>query len=438
MATFNVQGKVVRKTTGIGVSFAMVKIYHLGQAAPIAQAATGPNGSFNVSFAWTSGSPDVHFKVTQSIDGAETVIYNENPATQTRHNIANVLAVTLKTDDGLTLVVPNVAQPFDSSFVFTRVGVIGVNQIDTVGATASGYAFPDTVSASPNSPDANAPFGATLDIAGWFGLFCDVYRYKIQYSSDGGTNWVDISDPLANSYYQPVSGKPGTWITVSLGPFNEGGQSNVYKLPYVEKPGKPWVHIDRLARWDTTKTPDGLYRLRLVGFRLDTDGTTLVPAMLLVPDPSFGELRLRLDNQPPVAKILSIQHTPPSGSPLPVQVCEVVNFATGKLAFEIQASDANGHLRAYSLAALFGHNLSVTPPPTVPVKAVDNYAAHIDATRHWNGGVFTVEYDGTVYPKTKMPTCAYQFRLQVSKRTTNGYGAISALEDTVHITLTRP
>jgi len=37
-----------------------------------------------------------------------------------------------------------------------------------------------------------------------------------------------------------------------------------------------------------------------------------------------------------------------------------------------------------------------------------------------------------------MPTCAYQFRLDVTKRTTNGYGLIYiGVEDTMHITLKR-
>jgi hypothetical protein len=37
-----------------------------------------------------------------------------------------------------------------------------------------------------------------------------------------------------------------------------------------------------------------------------------------------------------------------------------------------------------------------------------------------------------------MPTCAYQLRLDVTKRTTNGYGNIYVgVEDTKHITIQR-
>jgi hypothetical protein len=435
MATFNIQGRVVRPSSSLGVPGAKVKAYQLGQTAPIVEAVTALDGSFNVSFPWASGRPDVHFKVTQTLNGAETEIYNENPATQTRFNIADVLAVTLKTDAGLALVSPPSGRPYDSLFVFTRVGITGVNEIDTTGAAPSGYARPDTSPAAPNSADANAPFGSTLDIAGWFGQFCDVYRYKVQYSADGGITWHDVSDPLANSYYEFALGG-GNWVTMAMGPFAEGGQINVYKLPYIERPGQPWIFVDQIARWDTTKVPDGLYTLRLLGFRVGPDGTTLLPAASLLIDPAYGTLHLRVDNQPPVSRIVAITHTPAGGSATPIQVCDIVPFSNGRLSFQIEASDAQGHLRGYSLAALFGHNLLVTPPPAA---ARDDYSAHIGPSRHWSGGPVTVEYDGTIYPASKMPTCAYQFRLDVAKRTTNGYGLIyDAVEDTVHITLKRP
>lgn len=432
MATFNIQGRVVRTASNLGVPGAKVKAYQLGQTAPIIEAVTAIDGSFNVSFPWASGRPDVHFKVTQTLNGAETEIYNENPATQTRFNIADVLAVTLKTDAGLALVSPPSGRPYDSLFVFTRVGTTGVNQIDTTGPAPSGYASPDTSPDPPNSADANAPFGGTLDIAGWFGQFCDVYRYKVQYYD--GTTWQDISDPLSNSYYEFALGG-GNWVTMAMGPFTEGTQTNVYKLPYVEKPGQPWIFVDQIARWDTTKVPDGLYPLKLLGFTIAPDGTTLVPAASLLIDPAYGTLHLRIDNQPPVGRIVAITHTPAGGSPVAVQVCDIVTFSNGTLSFQIEASDAQGHLRGYSLTAMFGHNLFVTPSPAA---ARDDYSAHIGPSRHWTGGPVTVAYDGTAYPATKMPSCAYQFRLDVAKRTTNGYGLIYSVGDTVHITLQRP
>lgn len=436
MPTFNIQGRVQRRSSLLGISLAKVQVFQLGQVAPIVETPTALDGSFNVSFPWASGRPDVHFKVTQRIDGAEQVIYNENPATQTRFNIADVLSVTLRTDEGLSAVSPGTGRPYDTLFVFTRVGVIGVNQIDTVGATASGYAFPDTSAAVPNSADANAPFGGALDIAGWFGAFADVYRYKVQYND--GSGWHDVNDPLSNSYYDFALGG-GNWVTMAMGPSTEGGQTNLYKLPYVERPGQPWIFPDLIARWDSNRVANNLYTLRIQGFKVASDGTTLVPSSALIIDPSYGNLKLRIDNSPLVVHINSIQHaSTPGGSFATVNVCDIVDFGSAStLRFQFEASDAQGHLKAYSLAAMFGHNQNVSPPPTTPNRASDSYANHIDATRHWNGGIFTVDYSGSAYPPASMPTCAYQFRLGATKRTTNGYVNIFSGEDTVHITLRR-
>ncbi len=444
MATFTIQGKVLNTATSAPLPNATVRVYQFGEAAPLASALTDGTGAFHLSFsrainpADPSTRPDVHFKVLQTVDGVERVIYNENPATQSRRNIADVVAVTLKTTEGISAIpASSVARPEDTLFLFTRVGVTGVNVIDTVGATATGYAFPDTSPAAPNSQDANSPFGSTLDIAGWFGALADVYRYKIQYSTDGVT-WSDISDPLTNTYYQFALGG-GTWTNVSMGPSSEGGQVNVYKLPYVERPGTPWIFPDLIARWDSTKVTNGLYTLRVLGFKVNATGTALEPSVALIIDPSFGKLRLRVDNSPPVSRITALKHVPAGGGPpVPIAVCQILSFTSGRLRIEFEASDAPGHLKAYSLNAMFGANQVVQPPPTTPNRAADSYAAHVDATRHWNGGVLAAEYDSAVYTAAKMPTCAYQFRLSVTKRTTNGYGNIYVgVEDTAHITLQR-
>ncbi|HEX2688523.1 MAG TPA: hypothetical protein VHN14_17960 [Kofleriaceae bacterium] len=440
MVTFNIQGSVVNKSTGAGIPYATVKVYQLGMAQPLGSGSTSTSGQFSLNFTWPydvsilSNRPDVHFKVTQRVDGAERIIYNENPATETRKNIADVLAVTLKASEGVsTIPAASTPRPTDTLFVFTRVGIIGVNQIDTASPTASGYAYPDVNSAGPNSTDANAPFGATLDIAGWFGQSADVYRYKVQYSTDGAT-WHDISDPLSNTYYEFALGG-GTWRTIAMGPFSEGGQVNVYKLPYVEQPAVPWVFPDLIARWDSTKVAAGRYTLRIQGFKVDSTATLLVPSSSLIIDPAYGLLRLQVDNTPPEVSIGKMMHYPPSGPAQEVQVCDIVHLTTGRLEVSFTARDTLGHLRAYSLYSMFGHNQTAPMAPG----AMDAYAAHVGPTQHWTGSVFTAVYDGAgTFKAAFMPTCAYQFRLQVSKRTTNGYGLIyNSVEDTKHITLQR-
>lgn len=447
MAIFNIQGKVVSKATKLPVPMAQVKVYEVDKVAGVisteflTEGLTDLEGEFNISFTWPfdtsilENRPDIIFKVTQKIDGVDKVIYNENPATQTRWNIGDILSVTLEAENCISIIPTPAGRPYDTLFVFTRVGVIGVNNIHTSGAGASGYAYPDTLPAAPNSRDANSPFGLTLDIAGWFGQFTDTVRYKIQYSSDG-VHFTDISDPLYNSYYEFAPGG-GNWITVAMGPFVEGGQTNVYKMPYIEKPGQPWIFPDLLAKWDTTKVTDGLYTLRIQGFRMN--GTLLEPSAALFIDPGYGTLKLRTDNSPPVSKITSIKL-----NGVLKHVCEIVDYTSGALSIEFEARDSKGHLREYSLNAMYGHNNVVSP---IPVHGADNYSNHIDASRHWDGGTFSADYtydpakpptDPNNYSSSKMPTCAYQFRLDVTKRTTNGYGLIYyGIEDTAHITVKR-
>lgn len=433
MATFNIQGKVLKKSTQLGISLATVQVFHLGDPVPVAEAETALDGRFAVSFPWSGpGRPDVHFRVLQSFDGARQTIYNENPATATRFNIADVLSVTLRTDQGLTAMPPTTGRPYDQPFLFTRVGNIGMGEIDAVGDGASGYAWPDDRATTPNPATANAPFGATLDLAGWFGAFAGIDAYKIQY--DDGSGYRDVTDPLVNSYYEFAPGGGGSWNPVVMGPIDDLGQTHVYKLPYVERPGAPWSFPDRIAQWDTTKVGNTLHKLRVLGFRLGADG--LLEAVAPLAGASYAEIRLRVDNSPPVARITSIQHEPTPGAPFAtVSVCQIVPFIAGRLRINVEASDSQGHLGGYTLSALFGHNEVVSPPPA---GASNSYASFSGPGRLWNGGAVGVDYSGAAYPPDRMRTCAYQFRLNVSKRTTNGYNPLYAGEDTVHLTLQRP
>ena len=439
MATYNLQGKVLDKSTKLRVPYAVVKAYQVVTVAggyncnPVVQAYTDIHGQFNMTFSSpapvppNSNRPDIIFQVVQRIDGADRTIYDENPATQTRWNIADVLSVTLEASNCIAIAPTASGRPYDELFLFTRVGIIGVNQISTVGPGATGYAYP-APPATDNS--ANSPFGGTLDIAGWFGQFTDVVRYKIQYTADAGATWHDISEPLYNSYYD-FAPSGGSWQTVALGPLPEGGQSNLYKLPYLEQPGHPWIFPDLLAKWDTTKRTDGLYTIRIQGFR--KSGTNFIPAIMLIPDPSYGSLKLNIDNSPCVAKINSIALNTTN-----IPVCQIVEFDTQNLNVNIEASDSKGHLSYYTLAAMYGHNQSVVP---IPPGGSDGYSNHIAGGLLWNGASVVVTYPGGGvggYPPAKMPTCAYQFRLDVWKRTTNGYGLLYGAEDTWHITLKRP
>lgn len=440
MATYGVQGTVTSKVTGLGASFARVDIFEIDKFGPtyrsdlIATATTDQDGAFSVTFIFSTGPagsparPDIIFKVTQNIDGINKVIYNENPAEHTRWNIPDDLAVTLEADECISVSLPTGGAPYDNLFLFTRVGVIPVSNMDLT----DGYAFPDVDPAAPNSSDANAPFGSSLDICGWFGVFTGVEYYKIKYSRSGGGGPVEIDEPLYNLRYDVTLNK---FVSETMGPHSIGGVDNLYALP---TPGLPWVYPDRLMRWDSTKVPDGLYSLEIEGYAEAGGVATQVTPPTLQIDPTYGILKLQVDNTPPTTyEIGTITHGTDE-----IEVCDIVEFTSGVISIEFEVFDARGHLRSYALNAIYGHNEYVTPKPTSPNKAADNYSNHISASKQWTGtapgGSFTIEYPAADYDAGAMPSCAYQFRLGVSKRTTNGYGLVYGYrEDTKHITIRR-
>jgi hypothetical protein len=151
-----------------------------------------------------------------------------------------------------------------------------------------------------------------------------------------------------------------------------------------------------------------------------------------------------LDNTPPgnpgfePCRIVSIKHESDSGieTDLNINECQPLPFSDGTIYVIFEAFDIRGHLRNYSLHAYWGHNHLVVPQPKTPCLAVDDYKDHA-ASLKWTGSdplpgkAFTIEYkatphasDNVGYNEVEMPSCAYQFRLRVDKRTTNGYGPI--------------
>ncbi|MCK4649421.1 hypothetical protein KAT51_07850, partial [bacterium] len=300
MAIYSVQGKVVSKVTGLGASFAQVEIFEVDKLGGnyksdlIVATMTNQDGEFSTTFTFTTGPPgsaarpDIIFRVTQNIDGVNNIIYNENPAEDTRWNIADVLSVELKAEDCIAVSLPAGGAPYDNLFLFTRVGLIPVSEIDL----ADGYAYPDINPADPNSLNANAPFGSSLDICGWFGVFTGVEYYKIKYTRSGGSP-IEIADSLYNLRYDAGLKK---FVSEKMGPQTIGGVNNLYALP---ASGLPWVYPDRLIRWDTTKVQDGLYTLGIEGYNESGGSVIQVTAPTLVIETIYGTLKLQIDNTPP-------------------------------------------------------------------------------------------------------------------------------------------
>lgn len=408
------------------------------------------NGDFTIisstpfgSGGFEAGGPDLIFVLLQNINNMVETIYQEETS-ETHWNVADGSSFTLEIPMDETLHVVwsnpgvNLADiPINNYVLFTRIGICETANIHCMGSdgTSDGYHCSRTLAPADCTTDVDTdqPFGRTLDMFGWFGQDSEVDYYKVQYSTDGGSNWTDINTALPNKWYDDSDSYPLNWhwTSQSMGPFTVGTMENLYTIPYRVRPGKAWSYYDRAARFDTRVVPDGLCRVRFRGYR-DTGGTpvpTTNPELIV--DPNYGEIVLRIDNSPPTVGIVSVKL---NGNPQPV--CGIINFGgADNITVEFSVFDPQGHLRDLTLEAMYGHNEKVTPRPSGAYEEYD--ASHPSPL--WHGNMtYSVIYNGSTYDPSQMPTCAYQFRLHAGKRTTNGYGRIYRwVEDTWHVTIQR-
>lgn len=477
---YTVNGHVGCITTG-GVPFgALVKVYDVDplpgglydvDATPMSTAVVDTNGDFSVTFSWPFpgtgfevGGPDLIFRFIQNIDGSLTDIYEETPSTETHWNAADGSTISFEVTSPLAIcITPGIDTtdiPNNKLFLFTRVGNCETDDIDCKGSVLSseGYYRPRKAPYSFTGKDTDQPFGRVLYLFGWFGKKCNIAYYKVKYSTDNGTTWNDLETSLPDKWYDTSDPNPLNWhwVSESMGPFSDGGKDNLYKVPFFVRPNTPWAWLDRVAIFNTTITTDGLNRIKIIGYKWSGDSLIKVTSSDMLIDPNFGEIVLQIDNTVPLIEILDVKLNGVSKS-----VCQILDFGTGagdKISINFRVWDNRGHLRDYVLNAMYGHDCYVNPRPTLPNKAYDDYNSNASGSPSWQGSMsYISEYKGSTYltgggspildchlmtyagmPLSVMPTCAYQFRLGVYKRTTNGYGLIYYGEDTWHVTIQRP
>ena len=373
---------MVSIANGQPVPYATVEVFQVNHPSPgvytttlLTTSSTDSGGNFSAPFTHPSPPrPNVILRVSQTAGGVTSYIYSENPATDTRWSIADVVNVHLKASaSAITINPPPIGPPPGAYFVFTRVGNIVTGSI----SQTNGYAYFN----NPPSPypyptmDSDVPFGGTLWIGGWFGIALialGAQYYKVQWApgaqaANGVGPWTDVVDPLSNSYYDTVT---HNWVAQSMGPSTVGGVTNMYQLP--SNPLLvPWAFPDLLATLDTTKIPTGLHTLRVIGYFLsggvaNVIGGSIANWAATYVDPFYGTLKLQIDNTPPTFQITGAKR-----NGVPVAPCDTVNIgAADVLEIDFEAFDTNGHLRNYSVDGIWGHNSLIHPrrrariPPT--------------------------------------------------------------------------
>ena len=460
---YTVHGKAACAGTGWAAKGATVQVYEVDpvpggsyavNTPALAAATVTDSGNYTITFPWPAGGsgfeaggPDLIFRITQNVSGSPQVIFEEAPS-KTHWNIADGATQNIDITSALAVCTnPAITPaniPNNKLFLFTRAGVYETANIDCKGSSAasSGYCRPRKAPYSFTGKDTDMPFGGTVDMFGWFGQQAQLAYYKVQFSIDNGSTWTDVETPLPNMWYDTSdpSSLNWHWVSESMGPFADGSQNNLYKIPYLVRPNTPWSWLDRVARLNTTLATDGPVRLKITPYIWNAGHTALQTATSsnITIDTNYGQIVLQIDNTPPSVQILDVKL-----NSISKPTCDILNFGTtssDKIDINFRVFDQRGHHRNYALNAMHGHNEVVSPTPTTPSKAVDDYQNNSAGSPVWKGNLsMTTGYAGNVYTPALMPTCAYQFRLSASKRTTNGYGLIySGVEDTWHVTIQRP
>jgi hypothetical protein len=401
--------------------------------AEVCETTTDCNGAFTCCFNWWpfhfrrgrlrfDSRPDIIVKVTQIIDGVETVIYMD-PYTSTRWNV-NTAHIDLFLDDeevrcgaGCTDI------PEGASTFFTLVGHDEVYRIDQTTGTYSQGAY------------ANWAYGGKLLICALFGDALSSGTPKRYYRLSYKKGLANPSDPDDNSGFKPITETlrdtrvDKTTLdseSVLVGPQPAvNGVHNLYEIRNADD--YYWYNPDKIGWFmsEGTEPDSGLYTLRLEVFdengnKLTStdvdyrDGTDAPPGPL----PAMAnrcDLVILIDNKYPELAL-----TVPGAS----GTCGVVPFvAVPGLTVDINVDQAHGRLQTWSLSW---------------VKGISGGYGILDSDFS-NAGIAPLPVNTSV-PAAPMTagltgTCAFSLTLGAWPLVRNGFGRIHYNHKTIAIAI---
>ncbi|HLB72430.1 MAG TPA: hypothetical protein VJJ98_00270 [Sedimentisphaerales bacterium] len=333
-----------------------------------------------------------------------------------------------------------------SGFLFTTVGNIPRSEITqddlnpnllkgTANVSVPGLGIPTYE---------NAAFAQSLWLYGLFGdLDTDVDYYQVLLGSwDGATppdpgdpnDWVTLDETLVKVLYtyNEILGE-WEWEYVTVGPHGIDGLEDLYQLTTTGF----WSHLDLRIIWNTNNHSNGLYTLTVKAYHENPPGTLtdITPSL-----GNVGELIIRVDNSPVTSIIHNVKYDPSNPYYVPaddgeIQECSIINLLseTENLRFTISASHPNGFLRQFTLDNIWGKN---------QYGGVIAQEIYSNPPALWNG-VTNTEYQSINAPNPPgnldlWHRCAYQFRLLVWPRTTNGFDYCGYREYNDHYFLDLP
>jgi hypothetical protein len=249
-----------------------------------------PDGSFAALVPMSicrTDTPDLWFKVRQTISGTERVIYARYPVLcNTYWNHPSGDPVSLLTYDSEALVCESNHDTDEPGIYVMPMGIgdDGWYQIEQAHLKPG-----DIAGADRGLYGGSDPYGTRLDIRMQFhdslkSIGVEYYRWSIAPADTMA--WSHLNETISHRYLTQI-GSDFFIVPETLGPDNVGGKPSLFKVP---DPAKDWIALNRNDRafavwntavWDATQNryvpqvADGRYVLRLEMF--DAAGNNLNP-----------------------------------------------------------------------------------------------------------------------------------------------------------------
>jgi hypothetical protein len=237
------------------------------------------------------------------------------------------------------------------------------------------------------------------------------YPFQVKDAPFGGSLWLMINRDKAY-------GTEARWYRVAVDDVVQTQDWNDYRWSTSTTPPQ-WVlqTASRVGAFYRVRAPHELWYNYWLGYRLNTTGlpnglhtiaVELYSAANLASLVSSHTLQVQIDNSVPTARIDAILH-----DGVPVGTCAVVDSGSNAFRFVITAHDPQGHLKSWSLSALWGDNASAG------IASGSYPASSPEPLPMWHGPL------GEVVPAAPgwaaMQKCAHTFYLGIWDRVIDGY-----------------
>ncbi|GAB4273433.1 MAG: hypothetical protein Kow0092_28770 [Deferrisomatales bacterium] len=305
--------------------------------------------------------------------------------------------------------VGTIPSPIKTGFVFTSVGKIPVSEITQAGVSTGLANVSPEVAGDLSIPRYHdSPFGGNLWLHGQFGAAdSNVVYYRILAakwtggSPPSATDFEPLTDPLTKVKYEIQSDGTVKAKRVLVGPLPSAPVEGLYMRTHTGY----WAHPDLKMIWHTGA--NGKVDLTYEAYDAAFHPISLLPN-------TQDRITLHIDNSPVHAQIHSIMYD----SGVPITRCEIIQLGSAleNLKFNISATHPNGFLRLYRLDVLFGEN------EDAGYIVRDQYTGSNDSSPPQWFGVSATTFNSADSPMLDpWETCAYQFRLRVWGRATDGF-----------------